>query len=103
MAIYAGIALLGWRLTFAPQSEKWAGPGFGLVNGVLTGMTGSFVMPGVLYLQAIGLPRDALVQAMGILFTLSTVALAIASILVPLRRSSWMTAMGLTTSHSPTN
>ena len=41
-------------------------------------MTGSFVFPEVLYLQAIGLPRDALIQAMGMLFTASTVALAIA-------------------------
>ena len=48
------------------------------MNGVLTGMTGSFVVPGVMYLQAIGLPRDMFIQAMGILFTASTVALAVA-------------------------
>jgi uncharacterized membrane protein YfcA len=54
-----------------------AGPVIGAVNGVLTGMTGSFVFPGVLYLQAIGLPRDAFIQAMGMLFTVSTVALAL--------------------------
>ena len=41
-------------------------------------MTGSFVFPGVLYLQAIGLPREALIQAMGMLFSLSTIALALA-------------------------
>lgn len=41
-------------------------------------MTGSFVVPGVMFLQAIGLPRDVLVQAMGMLFTASTVALALA-------------------------
>ena len=54
-----------------------AGPVVGAVNGVLTGMTGSFVFPGVLYLQAIGLPRDVLIQAMGMLFTASTVALGV--------------------------
>jgi len=48
------------------------------VNGILTGMTGSFVIPGVMFLQAIGLPRDTLIQAMGMLFTASTLALAIA-------------------------
>jgi len=58
-------------------SEPWAGPLAGAVNGILTGMTGSFVFPGVLYLQALGLPRAALIQAMGILFTASTAALAI--------------------------
>ena len=58
-----------------PRQERWAGPLIGVVNGTLTGMTGSSV-PGVMYLQALGLPRAALVQAMGILFTLSTAALA---------------------------
>ena len=41
-------------------------------------MTGSFVVPGVMFLQAIGLSRDLLVQAMGMLFTASTLALALA-------------------------
>jgi hypothetical protein len=48
------------------------------MNGVLTGMTGSFVVPGVMYLQSIGLAKDALIQAMGMLFALSTMALALA-------------------------
>lgn len=78
LVVYAGTALAGLRLRIGPGRERIAGPGFGLANGLLTGMTGSFVVPGVLYLQAIGLPRDALIQAMGILFTLSTAALALA-------------------------
>jgi uncharacterized membrane protein YfcA len=41
-------------------------------------MTGSFVVPGVPYLQTLGLPRDMLIQAMGALFTLSTAALGLA-------------------------
>ena len=41
-------------------------------------MTGSMVVPGVMFLQAIGLSRDMLVQAMGMLFAASTVALALA-------------------------
>jgi len=75
---YAAIALAGVRLAISDRQAGWAGPAFGAVNGVLTGLTGSFVVPGVLYLQAIGLGRDQLVQAMGILFTLSTVAVAAA-------------------------
>lgn len=50
----------------------------GCINGILTGMTGSFVVPGVLFLQAIDLSRDKLIQAMGMLFTASTLALAFA-------------------------
>ena len=55
-----------------------AGPLLGTVNGILTCMTGSFVVPGVMFLQGIGLRRDALVQAMGMLFTASTLALGLA-------------------------
>src|SRR3546814_19740800 len=40
-------------------------------------MTGSFVVQGVLFLKAIGLPRDLLVQAMGMLFLASTLALGL--------------------------
>ncbi len=75
---YAVSSLRGFRLSIARADEKPLGALLGVVNGVLTGMTGSFVVPGVIYLQAIGLERDALVQAMGMLFALSTLALAIA-------------------------
>ena len=77
LAIYAALNLAGVRLTLSRAQETWVGPVLGAANGVLTGMTGSFVMPGVMFLQAIGLSRDILVQAMGVLFTLSTVALAV--------------------------
>ena len=78
LVIYAGTNLGGLRITISPQREVWVGPLIGLVNGVLTGMTGSFVVPGVMFLRAIGLSREVLLQAMGMLFTLSTLALAIA-------------------------
>ncbi|WP_417518231.1 sulfite exporter TauE/SafE family protein [Minwuia sp.] len=75
---YGFSGLAGVRIRVPRHREGPMGALTGLTNGVLTGMTGSFVVPGVLYLQAIGLPREALVQAMGILFSLSTLALAIA-------------------------
>jgi uncharacterized membrane protein YfcA len=78
LVVYATLSLAGARLAIPARREVWAGPLLGTVNGVLTGLTGSFVVPGVMYLQGIGLPRDALVQAMGMLFTASTVALALA-------------------------
>src|SRR3546814_8273912 len=39
-------------------------------------MTGSFVLPAVPFLQALGLPRDRLVQAMGLTFLVATLSLA---------------------------
>lgn len=78
LIVYAAVSLAGLRLQFGARQQSWAGPLAGLLNGLLTGMTGSFVVPGVIYLNAIGLTRDQLIQAMGILFTLSTLALALA-------------------------
>ena len=78
LVTYATLNLVGIRLTTSASQEAWLGPLFGTANGILTGMTGSFVVPGVLFLQSIGLSRNQLVQAMGVLFMLSTVALALA-------------------------
>ncbi len=78
LVTYSTVNLGGLRLTIPTHHEVWAGPLIGSANGVLTGMTGSFVVPGVMFLQAIGLSRDMLIQAMGMLFTASTLALAAA-------------------------
>lgn len=66
------------HFTISPRQGTLYGPILGTANGIITAMTGSFVVPGVIYPQAIGLPRDMLIQTMGILFTLSTVGLALA-------------------------
>ena len=82
LCVYSVLSLLRPRLLLPRppglgKSEIWLSPMIGGINGILTGMTGSFVVPGVLYLQALALPRETLIQAMGILFTVSTVALAL--------------------------
>lgn len=60
---------------------RWQGCVLGMVAGGVTGLvtalTGVFVVPAVAYLQALQLPRTALVQAMGLSFTVSTVALGV--------------------------
>ncbi len=78
LVVYCIINLAGIHLEISAEQEVWSGPLLGAFNGILTGMTGSFVIPGIMFLQGIGLPRDMLVQAMGMLFTVSTVALALA-------------------------
>lgn len=75
---YAVLGLTGLKMTLTKKAELMAGPALGIANGLLTGMTGSFVVPGVMYLQSLDLPRNELIQAMGMLFTVSTLALAIA-------------------------
>lgn len=77
LVAYGVLGLTRFAPALSPRHEVWAGPLLGGVNGLLTGLTGSFVVPGVPYLGALALPRDALVQAMGLLFTASTVALGV--------------------------
>jgi uncharacterized protein len=77
LAAYAGVGLAGLRLTVAPRHEGWLGPAIGAVTGLVTGATGVFVIPAVPYLQAIGLEKDELIQALGLSFTVSTLALAL--------------------------
>ena len=78
LIVYATVSLAGLHFSLNSRHARWAAPLFGGVNGILTGLTGSFVVPGVMYLQALGLPRDMLVQAMGMLFLASTLALGVA-------------------------
>lgn len=77
LMIYAAYALLSPALSVPPRLERWLSPIIGLVTGAITGATGVFVMPAVPFLQALRLDRDELVQALGISFTVSTVALAL--------------------------
>lgn len=46
-----------------------------VTTGVITGGTGVFVIPAVPYLQSLTLERDDLIQALGLSFTISTLAL----------------------------
>jgi uncharacterized membrane protein YfcA len=76
LVLYALTGLLRVRLRVPARAERWAGPLVGGATGLVTGATGVFVIPAVPYLGALGLERDELVQALGLSFTVSTVALA---------------------------
>jgi uncharacterized membrane protein YfcA len=54
-----------------------SGPLAGAATGVISAATGVFVIPAVPYLQSIGLEKEELVQALGLAFTVSTIALAV--------------------------
>lgn len=74
---YAAIGLARPGLRVAPGIQGWAGPLVGLATGAVTGATGVLVIPAVPYLAALGLERDELVQALGLSFTTSTLALGL--------------------------
>ncbi len=74
-------SIAGWcrlRMSLGKGRVLWVGPLAGILTGVCTGLTGAFEALGTGYLQAVGLPRNQLVQATAILCTMSTVGLAVA-------------------------
>lgn len=77
LVAYALWGLTGRQLHVPPGRERWLGPAVGAATGLVTAVTGVFAIPAVPYMQALGFQRDALIQAMGISFTTSTVVLAI--------------------------
>lgn len=78
LLLYALSGLFLPTLHVDPRHERWLGPLCGLITGIITSATGVFVIPAVPYLQALGLNREELVQALGLSFTVSTLALAAA-------------------------
>ena len=81
LLVYAGLGLRAVRIPAPTRAEPALTPLVGVVNGLITGVTGTFVIPIVMYLEALGLDRDELVQMMGITFSVSTAALAAVLIL----------------------
>lgn len=73
---YVVCALALPELSVPERLERRLSPPVGLITGVLTGVTGIFTIPAVPYLQSLGLERNALVKALGLSFTVSTLALA---------------------------
>ncbi len=78
LVAYAAFGLSKVHFSVPPRSEFWLSPLIGLATGVVTGATGIFTMPAVPYLQALGLDKDDLVQALGLSFTVSTATLGAA-------------------------
>ena len=76
LVLYAIIGLSKFSFKVARRNEKWIGGIVGLITGVISATTGVQVIPPMPFLQAIGMEKDELVQALGVFFTTATVALA---------------------------
>jgi uncharacterized membrane protein YfcA len=77
IAIYALSGLSGIPLMPPVRREAIASPVVGLATGVLAGATGNISMPALAYLNRLGLPRNDIVQMLGILFTLGAATLGL--------------------------
>jgi uncharacterized membrane protein YfcA len=78
LMLYALLGLTSVRFSVAPRAEWWLGPLIGAVTGLVTAATGVFVIPAVPYLGALNLDKEDMIQALGLSFTVSTIALAAA-------------------------
>ena len=76
LIVYALWSLGGATLSVPARREGVVGVVVGVVTGAVTAVTGVFAIPAVPYMQALGLERDALIRAMGLSFSVSTLALA---------------------------
>ena len=77
LVLYAVMGLSQVKLTIDHRNEKWIGGVVGLITGVISAATGVQVIPSMPYLQAIGMEKDELVQALGVFFTAATLVLSV--------------------------
>src|SRR3954452_22470144 len=76
LVVYAVVGLSKFSFKVARKDEKWIGGIVGLVTGAISAATGVQVIPSMPFMQAIGMEKDELVQALGVFFTVATLALA---------------------------
>src|SRR3954454_16416311 len=76
LVIYAIVGLTKFSFKVPRKDEKWIGGIVGLVTGAVSAATGVQVLPSMPFMQAIGMEKDELVQALGVFFTVATLALA---------------------------
>ncbi|MCC8983672.1 MULTISPECIES: sulfite exporter TauE/SafE family protein [Bradyrhizobium] len=76
LVIYAIVGLSRFNFKVRRRDEKWVGGIVGVITGLISAATGVQVIPSMPFMQAIGMEKDELVQALGVFFTTATVALA---------------------------
>ena len=76
LALYGLLGLSSIKFSVPARVEPWLSPLIGAITGVVAAATGLYTIPPAPYLQAIGLEKDDLVQALGLSFLVSTMALA---------------------------
>jgi uncharacterized membrane protein YfcA len=75
LIVYGLLGVSRVHLQVPPRAEPWLGPPLGVATGVVASATGVVMFPVIPYIQALGLDRDDLVQAQGISFMVSSLAL----------------------------
>jgi len=77
LIVYSTFSLTRPQIRSPGRLEIVLTPIAGFFSGLMFGMVGNFMVPGVLYIQLLGLTRDRLVQALGMSFVVISVTLLI--------------------------
>ena len=78
LVLYSAYTLFARQFRVSTTLEPWLSPLIGTATGLITGGTGIFVVPAVPYISNASVSRRThLVQALGLSFTTSTIALAV--------------------------
>jgi len=75
--IYSCMVLLKKNITINNKNSLLAKSLVFSSNGVLTGMTGSLLLPGVFYFQALDFKKEKFIQALGLHFTILSLFLGL--------------------------
>ena len=78
LVIYSLLSLSKLKFTVSPRNERWLAPLIGIATGAITGATGMSAIPSAPYFNALNLSKDELIQALGLTFLVSTLALGVA-------------------------
>jgi len=73
--LYSVFSLTRAQIPPPGRHEIWLSPLMGAAGGFVCGLTGSYMVPGAIYVQALGLSRDGFIQAIGIVFVVLAAAL----------------------------
>ncbi len=77
VVILSAIQLIGWRPTVPPRRRNAAEWGLGTLAGALGGLAGTWGPPTVLYLLAIGTPKDRQMVVQGVIYGLGSIPLVL--------------------------
>lgn len=77
VCLYALVTMASLKPAVPRRHERVTSLVVGIITGLLNATTGVFVIPAVPYMQALGLEKTRLVQALGLFFVVSTAALAV--------------------------
>lgn len=77
LVAYGAIGLIAPHFAIPNRAERWCSPLIGLVTGAVTGATGVGAIPLAPYLSSLNLEKEEMIQALGLSFTVSMLALAV--------------------------